>query len=82
MILNKKQTNEIYSTTKPIATYNLCDSISIEIYKIENKSIIWKYSNEIKLRKSNLKENYDSQIISYSFRIGNSYIDIRCFTKL
>ena len=76
MKLNKEQQNNIYKNERVIAVYNLAADMGIEIFKVLDDEIIWKYSNEIQLRSSRLKENYTYDGVSYSFRIGNSYVDL------
>ena len=76
MKLNKEQQNNIYKNERVIAVYSLAGDMGIEIFKVLDDEIIWKYSNEIQLRSSRLKENYTDDEVSYSFRIGNSFINL------
>ena len=76
MRLNREQQNNIYKNERVIAVYNLAGDMGIEIFKVLDDEIIWKYSDETQLRSSKLKENYTYDGVSYSFRIGNSYVDL------
>ena len=76
MKLNKEQQNNIYKNERVIAVYNLVADMGIEIFKVLEDEVIWKYSNENQLRSSKLKENYTDDEVSYSFRIGNSFINL------
>ena len=76
MKLNKEQQNNIYKNERVIAVYNLAADMGIEIFKVLEDEVIWKYSDETQLRSSRLKENYTDDEISYSFRIGNSFINL------
>ena len=76
MKLNKEQQNNIYKNERVIAVYNLAADMGIEIFKVLEDEVIWRYSNEIQLRSSKLKENYTDDEVSYSFRIGNSFINL------
>ena len=76
MKLNKEQQNNIYKNEKVIAVYNLAADMGIEIFKVLSDEVIWRYSNENQLRASKLKENYTEDEVSYSFRIGNSFINL------
>ena len=76
MKLNKEQQNNIYKNERVIAVYSLAGDMGIEIFKVLDDEVIWKYSDEIQLRSSKLKENYTYDGVSYSFRIGNSYVDL------
>ena len=76
MKLNKEQQNNIYKNERVIAVYNLAADMGIEIFKVLSDEVIWRYSNENQLRASKLKENYTDDEVSYSFRIGNSFINL------
>ena len=76
MKLNKEQQNNIYKNERVIAVYNLAGNMGIEIFKVLDDEVIWRYTNEIQLRSSKLKENYTDDEVSYSFRIGNSFINL------
>ena len=76
MKLNKEQQNNIYKNERVIAVYSLAADMGIEIFKVLSDEVIWKYSNETQLRSSKLKENYTDDEVSYSFRIGNSFINL------
>ena len=76
MKLNKEQQNNIYKNERVIAVYSLAADIGIEIFKVLDDEVIWRYSNETQLRSSKLKENYTDDEVSYSFRIGNSFINL------
>ena len=76
MKLNKEQQNNIYKNERVIAVYSLAADMGIEIFKVLEDEVIWRYSNENQLRSSRLKENYTDDEISYSFRIGNSFINL------
>ena len=76
MKLNKEQQNNIYKNERVIAVYNLAADMGIEIFKVLEDEVIWRYSNETQLRSSKLKENYTDDEVSYSFRIGNSFINL------
>ena len=76
MKLNKEQQNNIYKNERVIAVYNLVADMGIEIFKVLEDEVIWKYSDETQLRSSRLKENYTDDEVSYSFRIGNSFINL------
>ena len=76
MKLNKEQQNNIYKNERVIAVYNLAADMGIEIFKVLSDEVIWRYSNETQLRSSKLKENYTEDEVSYSFRIGNSFINL------
>lgn len=76
MKLNKEQQNNIYKNERVIAVYSLAGDMGIEIFKVLSDEVIWRYSNEIQLRSSKLKENYTDDEVSYSFRIGNSFINL------
>ena len=76
MKLNKEQQNNIYKNERVIAVYNLAGDMGIEIFKVLDDEVIWRYSNETQLRASKLKENYTEDEVSYSFRIGNSFINL------
>ena len=76
MKLNKEQQNNIYKNERVIAVYSLAADMGIEIFKVLSDEVIWKYSHEIQLRSSKLKENYTDDEVSYSFRIGNSFINL------
>ena len=76
MKLNKEQQNNIYKNERVIAVYSLAGDMGIEIFKVLEDEVIWRYSNENQLRSSRLKENYTDDEISYSFRIGNSFINL------
>ena len=76
MKLNKEQQNNIYKNERVIAVYNLAGDMGIEIFKVLEDEVIWRYSNETQLRSSKLKENYTEDEVSYSFRIGNSFINL------
>ena len=76
MKLNKEQQNNIYKNERVIAVYNLAADMGIEIFKVLDDEVIWRYSNETQLRSSKLKENYTDDEVSYSFRIGNSFINL------
>ena len=76
MKLNKEQQNNIYKNEKVIAVHSLAADMGIEIFKVLDDEVIWRYSNETQLRSSKLKENYTDDEISYSFRIGNSFINL------
>ena len=76
MKLNKEQQNNIYKNERVIAVYSLAGDMGIEIFKVLEDEVIWRYSNEIQLRSSRLKENYTDDEVSYSFRIGNSFINL------
>ena len=76
MKLNKEQQNNIYKNERVIAVYSLAGDMGIEIFKVLDDEVIWRYSNEIQLRSSKLKENYTDDEVSYSFRIGNSFINL------
>ena len=76
MKLNKEQQNNIYKNERVIAVYNLAGDMGIEIFKVLSDEVIWKYSDETQLRSSRLKENYTEDEVSYSFRIGNSFINL------
>ena len=76
MKLNKEQQNNIYKNERVIAVYSLAGDMGIEIFKVLDDEVIWRYTNEIQLRSSKLKENYTDDEVSYSFRIGNSFINL------
>ena len=76
MKLNKEQQNNIYKNERVIAVYSLAGDMGIEIFKVLEDEVIWKYSDETQLRSSRLKENYTEDEVSYSFRIGNSFINL------
>ena len=76
MRLNREQQNNIYKNERVIAVYNLAADMGIEIFKVLDDEVIWRYSNETQLRSSKLKENYTDDEVSYSFRIGNSFINL------
>ena len=76
MKLNKEQQNNIYKNERVIAVYSLAADMEIEIFKVLSDEVIWRYSNETQLRSSRLKENYTEDEVSYSFRIGNSFINL------
>ena len=76
MKLNKEQQNNIYKNERVIAVYSLAADMGIEIFKVLSDEVIWRYSNETQLRSSKLKENYTDDEVSYSFRIGNSFINL------
>ena len=76
MKLNKEQQNNIYKNERVIAVYSLAGDMGVEIFKVLSDEVIWRYSNETQLRSSKLKENYTDDEISYSFRIGNSFINL------
>ena len=76
MKLNREQQNNIYKNERVIAVYNLAGDMGIEIFKVLEDEVIWRYSNETQLRSSRLKENYTDDEVSYSFRIGNSFINL------
>ena len=76
MKLNKEQQNNIYKNERVIAVYSLAADMGIEIFKVLDDEVIWRYTNEIQLRSSRLKENYTDDEVSYSFRIGNSFINL------
>ena len=76
MKLNKEQQNNIYKNERVIAVYSLAADMGIEIFKVLEDEVIWRYSNETQLRSSRLKENYTDDEVSYSFRIGNSFINL------
>ena len=76
MKLNKEQQNNIYKNENIIAVHGLAADMGIEIFKVLDDEIIWRYSNETQLRSSRLKENYTEDEVSYSFRIGNSFINL------
>ena len=76
MKLNKEQQNNIYKNERVIAVYSLAGDMGIEIFKVLEDEVIWRYSNETQLRSSKLKENYTEDEVSYSFRIGNSFINL------
>ena len=76
MKLNKEQQNNIYKNERVIAVYSLVGDMGIEIFKVLSDEVIWKYSDETQLRSSRLKENYTEDEVSYSFRIGNSFINL------
>ena len=76
MKLNREQQNNIYKNERIIAVYNLAGDMGIEIFKVLEDEVIWRYSDENQLRSSRLKENYTDDDISYSFRIGNSFINL------
>ena len=76
MKLNKEQQNNIYKNERVIAVYSLAADMGIEIFKVLDDEVIWRYSNETQLRSSKLKENYTDDEVSYSFRIGNSFINL------
>ena len=76
MKLNKEQQNNIYKNERVIAVYNLVADMGIEIFKVLDDEVIWRYTNETQLRSSRLKENYTEDEVSYSFRIGNSFINL------
>ena len=76
MKLNKEQQNNIYKNERVIAVYSLAGDMGIEIFKVLSDEVIWRYSNETQLRSSKLKENYTEDEVSYSFRIGNSFINL------
>ena len=76
MKLNKEQQNNIYKNERVIAVYSLAADMGIEIFKVLSDEVIWRYSDETQLRSSKLKENYTDDEVSYSFRIGNSFINL------
>ena len=76
MKLNKEQQNNIYKNERVIAVYSLAGDMGIEIFKVLDDEVIWRYTNETQLRSSRLKENYTEDEVSYSFRIGNSFINL------
>ena len=76
MKLNKEQQNNIYKNERVIAVYSLAADMGIEIFKVLDDEVIWRYTNETQLRSSRLKENYTEDEVSYSFRIGNSFINL------
>ena len=76
MRLNREQQNNIYKNERVIAVYSLAGDMGIEIFKVLDDEVIWRYTNEIQLRSSKLKENYTDDEVSYSFRIGNSFINL------
>ena len=76
MKLNKEQQNNIYKNERVIAVYSLAGDMGIEIFKVLDDEVIWRYTNENQLRSSRLKENYTDDEVSYSFRIGNSFINL------
>ena len=76
MKLNKEQQNNIYKNERVIAVYSLAADMGIEIFKVLDDEVIWRYTNENQLRSSRLKENYTDDEVSYSFRIGNSFINL------
>ncbi len=83
MRLNKEQQNNIYKNERVIAVYNLAGDMGIEIFKfkLSSNEVIWRYSDETQLRSSKLKENYTDSEVSYSFRIGNAFINLNeCIT--
>ena len=66
----------VIKNERVIAVYSLAGDMGIEIFKVLDDEVIWRYTNETQLRSSRLKENYTEDEVSYSFRIGNSFINL------